>query len=43
MKIASVGASGKIGSRISAKALSQGHSVSGIARNPEAGKRFTIG
>ena len=37
MKIAIVGASGKIGSRISAEAISRGHSVTGIARNPEAG------
>lgn len=39
MKIAIVGASGKIGSRISAEAISRGHSVTGIARNPEAGIR----
>lgn len=37
MKIAIVGASGKIGSRISAEAISRGHIVTGIARNPEAG------
>jgi putative NADH-flavin reductase len=37
MKIAIVGASGKIGSGISAEAFSQGHSVTGIARNPIAG------
>jgi len=37
MKIAIVGASGKIGSRISAEAISRGHTVTGIARNPEAG------
>jgi putative NADH-flavin reductase len=36
MKIAIVGASGKIGSGISAEAFSQGHSVTGIARNPIA-------
>jgi uncharacterized protein len=37
MKIAIVGAGGKIGSRISAEAISRGHSVTGIARNPESG------
>jgi uncharacterized protein len=37
MKIAIVGASGKIGSRISAEAIGRGHSVTGIARNPDAG------
>jgi putative NADH-flavin reductase len=37
MKIAIVGASGKIGSRISAEAISRGHTVTGIARHPEAG------
>ena len=37
MKIAIVGAGGKIGSRISAEAISRGHSVTGIARKPEAG------
>jgi uncharacterized protein len=37
MKIAIVGASGKIGSRITAEALSRGHSVTGIVRYPEAG------
>ena len=37
MKIAIVGANGKIGSRISAEAIGRGHSVTGIARNPEAG------
>ncbi|MEJ0083667.1 MAG: NAD(P)H-binding protein [Puia sp.] len=39
MKLAIIGASGKIGSRISAEALSRGHSVTGIARNPESGIR----
>jgi putative NADH-flavin reductase len=37
MKIAIIGASGKIGSRIAAEAISRGHSITGIARNPEAG------
>lgn len=37
MKIAIIGASGQIGSRISAEALNRGHSVTGIARNPEMG------
>jgi len=37
MKLAIVGASGKIGSRISEEALSRGHTITGIARNPEAG------
>jgi uncharacterized protein len=35
MKIAIVGASGKIGSRITAEAISRGHSVTGIVRYPE--------
>jgi uncharacterized protein len=37
MKIAIIGASGKIGSRITAEALNRGHEVTGIARNPEGG------
>ena len=37
MKLAIVGASGKIGSRIAAEALGRGHFVTGIVRNPEAG------
>jgi uncharacterized protein len=34
MKIALIGANGKIGSRILQEALSRGHSVTGISRNP---------
>jgi putative NADH-flavin reductase len=34
MKVALIGANGKIGSRILAEALSRGHQVTGIARNP---------
>jgi putative NADH-flavin reductase len=34
MKIALIGANGKIGSRILAEALNRGHQVTGIARNP---------
>ena len=37
MKMAIIGANGKIGSRIAAEALSRGHQVTGIARNPEGG------
>jgi putative NADH-flavin reductase len=37
MKIALIGASGKIGSRISEEALSRGHSVTGIVRHPDSG------
>jgi putative NADH-flavin reductase len=37
MNIAIIGANGKIGSRITEEALSRGHSVTGIARNPENG------
>ncbi|HEX3766979.1 MAG TPA: NAD(P)H-binding protein, partial [Puia sp.] len=37
MKIAIVGASGKIGSRIAVEAINRGHIVTGIARNPDAG------
>jgi putative NADH-flavin reductase len=36
MKVALVGANGKIGSRILEEALSRGHEVTGIARNPSA-------
>jgi len=36
MKVALVGANGKIGSRILEEALSRGHQVTGIARNPSA-------
>jgi uncharacterized protein len=39
MKIAIIGASGKIGSRIVAEALSRGHIVTGIARKPETGEK----
>jgi putative NADH-flavin reductase len=35
MKLALIGANGKIGSRIREEALSRGHSVTGIARNPD--------
>ncbi len=35
MKIALIGANGKIGSRILQEALSRGHSVTGISRNPD--------
>jgi putative NADH-flavin reductase len=37
MKLAIVGAGGKIGSRITEEALSRGHTVTGIARKPESG------
>lgn len=37
MKLAIIGASGKIGSRISEEALNRGHTITGIARNPETG------
>jgi uncharacterized protein len=37
MKLAVIGASGKIGSRISEEALNRGHTITGIVRNPEAG------
>lgn len=36
MKIAVVGATGKAGSRIITEALSRGHTVTGICRNPDA-------
>ncbi len=35
MKIAIIGANGKIGSRILAESLRRGHEVTGIARNPK--------
>jgi uncharacterized protein len=35
MKIALIGANGKIGSRILEEALNRGHTVNGIARNPD--------
>jgi putative NADH-flavin reductase len=35
MKIAIIGANGKIGSRILLEALNRGHSVTGISRNPD--------
>ena len=34
-KIALIGASGKIGSKIAAELLSRGHQVTGVSRNPE--------
>jgi hypothetical protein len=37
MKIAIIGASGKIGSKIAAEAIARGHLVTGIVRNPETG------
>ncbi len=37
MKLAIIGANGKIGSRIAEEALNRGHSVTGIARNPDSG------
>jgi putative NADH-flavin reductase len=37
MKIAIIGANGKIGSRITEEALKRGHSVTGIVRNPDSG------
>lgn len=36
MKVALIGANGKIGSRILEEALNRGHEVTGIARNPES-------
>jgi putative NADH-flavin reductase len=44
-RIALIGASGRIGSKIAAELLSRGHTVTGIARNPEkisAQKGLTI-
>ena len=35
MKIAIIGASGRVGSQIAAEALSRGHLITAIARNPE--------
>ncbi|HXT00863.1 MAG TPA: NAD(P)-dependent oxidoreductase [Elusimicrobiota bacterium] len=35
MKIALIGASGNVGSRVASEALSRGHRVTGIARRPE--------
>src|SRR6185312_3924077 len=35
MKIALIGASGNVGSRVANEALSRGHRVTGIARHPE--------
>ncbi len=37
MKIAIIGANGKIGSRITLEALNRGHTITGIARNPPSG------
>ena len=37
MKMAIIGANGKIGSRIAAEAISRGHQVTGLVRNPEGG------
>ncbi len=39
MKLALIGANGKIGSRILEEALSRGHSVTGIARNPDSANK----
>ena len=38
MKIAIIGATGRVGSRIAEEALRRGHNVTGIARNPDSGK-----
>jgi putative NADH-flavin reductase len=35
MRIAVVGATGKVGSRVVAEALARGHDVTGISRHPE--------
>lgn len=35
LNVALIGASGKIGSKIAAELLSRGHTVTGVARNPE--------
>jgi len=35
MKLAIIGASGRIGSQIASEALSRGHSITAVARNPE--------
>jgi putative NADH-flavin reductase len=37
MKIALIGATGNVGTRVTAEALSRGHVVTGIARHPEKG------
>ncbi len=37
MKLTIIGANGKIGSRIAEEAISRGHTVTGISRNPEFG------
>ena len=37
MKLVIIGANGKIGSRIAEEAISRGHAVTGISRNPEGG------
>ena len=37
MKLAIIGANGKIGSRITEEAINRGHEVTGIARNPRGG------
>ena len=37
MKLAIIGITGRIGSRIATEALNRGHSVTGFARNPGAG------
>lgn len=37
MKLAIIGASGKIGSRIAEEAVSRGHTITGISRNPDNG------
>jgi uncharacterized protein len=37
MKIAIIGANGKIGSRIAEEALNRGHIITGICRNPDSG------
>ena len=37
MKLAIIGANGKIGSRIAEEATSRGHAVTGISRNPKGG------
>jgi uncharacterized protein len=37
MKLAIIGANGKIGSRITEEGLNRGHSITGIVRNPDSG------
>lgn len=39
MKLAIIGANGKIGSRITEEAIDRGHEVTGIARNPHGAKK----